>query len=50
MQAASLTYDQVKESVNEIMTGQASPALIASFLRRTLSIEGGSAPRKSGAA
>ena len=39
MQAENLTYDQVKESVDEIMTGQASPALIASFLT-ALSIKG----------
>ena len=34
MQAENLTYDQVKESVDEIMTGQASPALIASSALR----------------
>lgn len=28
MQAENLTYDQVKESVDEIMTGQASPGLM----------------------
>ena len=49
MQAANLTYDQVKESVDEIMTGQASPALIASFLT-ALSIKGETDEEIAGAA
>ena len=49
MQAENLTYDQVKESVDEIMTGQASPALIASFLT-ALSIKGETDEEIAGAA
>ena len=49
MQAENLTYDQVKESVDEIMTGQAGPALIASFLT-ALSIKGETDEEIAGAA
>lgn len=33
MQAENLTYDQVKESVDEIMTGQAAPAFSTAAVR-----------------